>query len=95
MPPTIGSQPGNYLRIGAWSVAAALLLLPLAAMQFTSDVKWGAEDFLAAALLLGGAGLALEVMVRLVQDARARLAIGLAIAAAFGLIWVELAVGIF
>ena len=92
---TVGLQPGNYLRIGAWGLAAALLLLPLAAMQFTSDVNWGAEDFLAAALLLGGGGLALEVMVRLVQGARARLAIGLAIAAAFALIWVELAVGIF
>jgi len=86
---------GNYLRIGAWLLAGALMLLPLAAMQFTSAVNWGTEDFVAAGLLLGGTGLALEATVRLVRGTRARIVIALAILAAFGLIWAELAVGLF
>lgn len=92
---TAGNQPVNYLRIGAWGLAAALLLLPLIAMQFSSEVNWGAGDFLAAALLLGGAGLALEATVRLVRGTMARIIVGLAVVAAFALIWAELAVGLF
>jgi hypothetical protein len=82
-------------RIIGWGLAAGLLLAPLLAMQFTSAVNWGAEDFLAAALLLGGAGLALEATVRLVRGTVPRIVIGLAILFVFALIWAELAVGIF
>lgn len=85
---------GN-VRIGAWGLAALALLAPLVAMQFSDEVIWGAEDFVAAALLLGGAGLALEATIRFVRSTRARIMIGLAIAAAFALIWAELAVGLF
>ena len=91
---TAGSQSGNALRIAAWSLGAALLLLPLLAMQFTSEVAWSAGDFLAAALLLGGLGLSLEVTMRFVNDTRARILVGLAVLAAFFLVWAELAVGL-
>jgi hypothetical protein len=84
-----------YWRIGVWVSAAALLLVPLVAMQFTSEVNWGSEDFLAAIVLLGGAGLAIELMLRLVRDARSRIAIALAIVVVLALIWAELAVGLF
>ena len=92
---TAGFSRANALRVVAWGVAAALLLVPLIAMRFTSQVSWGAEDFIAAALLLGGAGLALEVMVRLVHDTNARIVTGIVILLALALIWAELAVGIF
>lgn len=82
-------------RTLGWSAAGAILLVPLLAMPFTREVAWGAEDFLAAALLLGSAGLALELAVRLVRSTRARLAAGLAILGALLLVWAELAVGLF
>lgn len=78
-----------------WSLAALLLMVPLVAMQFTAEVKWGAEDFAAAALLIGGLGLVIEVAVARLRVPLWRMAaIGLAVLA-FLAIWAELAVGIF
>lgn len=75
-----------------WSMAALLLLAPAVAMVFSTQVNWGPGDFAAAALLLGGTGLGLELAARL--PARARLIAAAAVAGAALLIWVELAVGI-
>lgn len=80
----------HWRRIG-WGLAAALLLLPAIAMQFTSEVNWGPEDFLAAALLLGTAGLGLELTARL---PRWRLVAGCCVVGAVLLMWLELAVGL-
>ena len=85
----------NTIRLAAWGLATALLLAPLVAMQFTSEVRWGAGDFAAGAILLGGAGLALEAAIRFVHGARARILVGLVVLAALALIWAELAVGLF
>ncbi|MFM5907300.1 MAG: hypothetical protein ACKOPO_06920 [Novosphingobium sp.] len=88
-------QQGGHLRLALWAFAGLLLLLPAVAMQFTREVNWGAEDFAAAALLIGGAGLGVELAVRFI---RARRAMALTIAAillALALVWAELAVGIF
>ncbi len=82
----------HTIRKAGWSLAAALLLLPAIAMQFTAEMNWGPGDFLAAALLLGGIGLALEGAARL--HGRARLAVAIAALAVGVLIWLELAVGI-
>lgn len=95
MSQTATSPFGHYLRIGAWGLAAALLLLPLLAMQVSSDVNWSAGDFIAAALLLGGAGLALEATLRFVHGTKARIVVGLVVLAALPLLWAELAVGLF
>ncbi|QQR36452.1 hypothetical protein JI749_02095 [Devosia oryziradicis] len=81
-------------RMVGWSLVAALLAAPLLAMQFTSEVNWGGEDFIAAALLLGGAGLALEATMRFVRGSATRIVLGLTILIALALIWAELAVGI-
>ena len=41
-------------RVVMWGMIASLLVLPAVAMCFTPAVNWGAEDFLAAAVLLVG-----------------------------------------
>lgn len=82
-------------RVLLWSVIAALVALPAIAMQFTPEVNWGPEDFIAAAVLLGGAGLALEVTARVLVEPVKRLLAALIIGAVLLLVWAELAVGIF
>ena len=84
----------NWWRIVAWSLAALLWLLPLAAMQVTSEVNWTASDFVFAAVLLGGVGLALELAVRHTRSRSYRAAVGLLLAATFLLVWINAAVGI-
>ena len=49
----------------------------------------------AAALLIGGAGLGWELALKLTRNRAWRAAIALALAAAFLLTWAELAVGVF
>ena len=84
---------GSLWRIVGWGLAAALLLAPLVAMQFTRDVRWGPIDFAAAAILIGSLGLAIEFAVRRSANLAYRLGAGLAAFTAFALIWVNLAVG--
>lgn len=74
---------------------AALLLLPLIAMQFDSGVVWTLSDFVIAGALLGGAGLLFIAALRLVRRPAARWAVGLVLAVALALTWIELAVGLF
>ena len=83
----------NVWRIAGWGFAAALLLAPLVAMQFTREVSWGPADFAVAALLIGGLGLAIEFAVRRTHNLAYRLGAGLASLTAFALAWVNLAVG--
>jgi hypothetical protein len=74
--------------------AAAVLLIPLIAMQFTNEVNWSLFDFIIMGILLFGAGLAYEVAARRAANNAYRAAAGVAVAAALLLIWVNLAVGI-
>lgn len=76
-------------------VTATILLIPLVAMQFTNEVLWTVHDFIAAGILLLGAGFLYVALGRMVRNARYRIAGGIALALAFLLVWVELAVGIF
>lgn len=91
----------NALGLGKRSVlrvlagTGALLLLPLLAMQFTTEVDWTALDFVVASVLLLGAGFGLEVAVGKLANMRQRLLWVAAIALAFVYLWAELAVGIF
>lgn len=83
----------NPWRIAAWGLATLLLLLPLVAMQFTAEVDWTASDFLFAGILVGGVGLALELAVRMSRNRSYRTASGVALAAAFLIVWSNAAVG--
>jgi len=86
----------NPIRTAGWSAVGLILLTPLAAMQFTSEVAWDAQDFLFAAVLLIGAGLLLELL--LLWKARTplvRLALAGAVVLAVLVIWAEAAGGVF
>ena len=85
-------QNKNMLRM---ALAVALILLaPWVAMQFTDEVNWGLADFAAAGALLFGAGLAYELLSRKGTTLTYRAAVGLALAAALLLVWMNLAVGV-
>lgn len=92
-----GANMQNSLnwRLAYWGFAALALIVPLIGMQMTNAVDWSSGDFAAAALLLGGAGLALELATRLVQRPKHRWLAAGAVLLALLLIWAELAVGIF
>ncbi len=80
-------------RIALWGVAAALLPLPLAAMQFTGEVAWDGADFAVFGMMLAVAYGAFELAARMTGGIFYRAAAGVAVTAAFLLIWVNLAVG--
>ena len=73
---------------------AFLLLLPLLAMQFTDEVVWDPADFVVAGALLAGTGFVYELVASRGGNIAYRAAVGIALAAALLLVWVNLAVGI-
>lgn len=75
-------------------VTAGILLVPLVAMTFTSQVNWSAADFIAMGALLFGAGLAYVLVSRVVDRVVYRTAVGIAVLAGVLLVWLNLAVGI-
>ena len=85
----------NPIRTAGWSAVGLILLTPLAAMQFTSEVAWDAQDFLFAAVLLIGAGLLLELLLWKARTPWVRLTLAGAVILAVLVIWAEAAVGIF
>jgi hypothetical protein len=94
----IAAENGRHFRnrwsIAVWGAAGALLLLPLVAMQFTQEVDWNAADFAVfGAMLLAACG-AYELAARTTGNIAYRAGVGVAIAAAFILVWMNLAVGI-
>lgn len=71
-----------------------LLLVPAMAMQFTDQVAWGVEDFLAAGALLFAAGAAIAIAMRRIRTAPARTAVIGGILLVLAAVWAELAVGL-
>ncbi|MAP54903.1 hypothetical protein [Altibacter sp.] len=85
----------NKRRIIIVTSAIFLLLLPLVAMEFTSDVRWSVFDFVIMGIFLLGTGLICELILRKVQKTRQRGLLCVAALAVFLLIWAELSIGIF
>lgn len=85
----------NKRLIIVLSIVVILLLIPLVAMQFDSGANWSLMDFVKMGLLLFGAGILCEIVLRKVKTIKYRVIICLAILIIFFLIWAELAVGIF
>jgi hypothetical protein len=73
---------------------ACILLVPFFAMQFTDEVAWDLVDFAVAGTLLLGTGLGFELAMRKTGNTAYRAAVGVALAAALLLVWINLAVGI-
>ena len=90
--PTNGFVRRNNIVVIALGTAG-VLVIPLAAMQFTAGVKWTAFDFLVAGILLFGTGLMFNFAMW--KFRKHQLIAGTAIAVAFMYVWAELAVGIF
>ena len=93
-PPVKNDGPWiGRLRVIGWTMVAILLLLPAIAMQFTDEVQWTAGDFLFAAVLLGGTGLLVELVVRRSGDNAFRAGAIIALLGIFLLGWSNAAVG--
>jgi hypothetical protein len=71
-----------------------ILLVPFLAMQFTDEVAWGVFDFAVAGALLGGTGLIHQLAASKAGNIAYRAAVGVALAAALLLVWMNLAVGV-
>ena len=76
-------------------IVGLLLMIPLVAMQFTSDVNWSGFDFTIMGTLLLSAGLLIELVARKVRNLDYKFGFIIAILILFFLVWAELAVGIF
>lgn len=77
-----------------WAGAAALLLTPLVAMQFTEEVDWTVTDFAVMGALLALVCGAWELALRMSRRITYRVAFGLTVVTAFLLVWANLAVGV-
>lgn len=85
----------NKRLVAIMIAVAGILLIPLVAMQFSSEVRWSAFDFLVAGLLLMGTGLLAEWVLRTVKSRTKRLLLVAVLLLVLALIWIELAVGLF
>lgn len=73
---------------------AAMLLVPLAAMQLSTAVVWTVSDFFLMGALLMGAGSSFVFTARLVRTRQQRRLLGAVVALLTLLVWLELAVGL-
>jgi len=85
---------GSHWRIAVWGTAGLILLLPLVAMQFTKEVAWGPADFALIGAMLFVACGTYELAARMTGNKAYRAAVGIALATAFILVWMNLAVGV-
>ncbi len=60
-----GRRLGSRWRIAAWGTAAALILLPLFAMQVTDEVIWDLADFAFAGALVVGVGVTYDLAAKM------------------------------
>ena len=52
--------------------SATILLIPLITMQFTEEVNWSMLDFMVAGVLVLGAGLMFDLVIRKVKNIKHR-----------------------
>jgi peptidoglycan/LPS O-acetylase OafA/YrhL len=76
-------------------IVVLLLLIPLIAMQFTTEVNWNLTDFIVAGILLSSVLLLIYYAKRKLQNSKYKVPIIIALFVMFLLIWAELAVGVF
>ena len=88
------SARSNRWRRAAWAGASLLLLSPVLAMRFTDQVAWDVADVIIFGTLLVTACGAFELAARRSGDARYLAGASMAVATAFVLVWMNLAVGL-
>lgn len=93
-PKTNGLISQNNIFIWLALATVAILLIPLIAMQFSTEVNWDETDFIVMGVLLFGMSSLFVLVARKVPRKR-RLLVGGIFFIAFLYIWVELAVGVF
>ena len=87
--------PGlNPWRIGGWGLAALLVATPVVLTLVGSQFNWGAMDVLAATILVGTTGLAIELVVRVTRNPWLRVGVAAVALLLAATIWAELAVGL-
>jgi len=92
--PTRNGGLTQTLRLIGWTLVAVLLVTPAIAMRFTDEVQWTGSDFVFAGILLTGAGVVAELVVRTSGDWAYRIGAGLAVLATVLLLGINAAVGI-
>jgi hypothetical protein len=90
---TLGLRNSNIVRIFVGT--GLILLIPMVAMQFSSEVNWGLEDFVVIGALLIGAGLVYEFVASKVKNSTHRALLALLVVGIGVWLWAELAVGLF
>jgi hypothetical protein len=89
-----GDWRGSAWRKAMWGGAAASLAWPLIAMQLgVEGVNWTAGDFIVMGALLGMAGGAVELGMRMSSHPAYRAGAAVAMGGAFLTVWINLAVG--
>lgn len=89
-----GMGQKRLVRAGLWAgVIGSILLVPLVAMQFTDDVKWTPFDFVFIGGLMAGVATAYELAAHRGAPLY-RAGVGVALATAFLLLWINGAVGV-
>lgn len=81
-------------RLALWAAAVLFLLGHWVAMRFTGEVNWRVGDFVFAGVLMFGALGTYELVVRMTGDTAYRAGVGMAVVAAFLLVWSNAAAGI-
>lgn len=81
-------------RAAAWLAAAALMLLASGAALTLDEFQWTASDFVFAAVILGGGAGLFDLATRKAPNFAYLAGAGFALAAGFGLLWVNGAVGL-
>jgi hypothetical protein len=97
MSATLTTDPtpkGKRWHPALWGAAAALLALPLVAMQFDTGFDWTGSDFAIMGVVLATACGLYELGARMSGSTAYRAAFAVAILAGFLLVWINLAVGI-
>ena len=84
----------NNRQVGILLMTGFLLLLPLIAMRFSTEVSWGLMDFVVAGVMLLTTAFTGEWIIRKVTSKYLRYAMLILGVMLFLLVWVELAVGI-
>jgi hypothetical protein len=77
------------------ALTALLLAVPYVAMLLTDEVNWTLLDFVAAGVLLFTAGMAYSLVARRARSTPQRFGLALLVLLVLGLVWAELAVGLF